>query len=337
MKLEYGVNIAGTETFRFAMNKNPFGKGCNGQTLPKSLRYYLVPPPGRIFACGDLSQAEARVVAYLARCKDIIELFNDSTRHVHKENAIVVFGHEVEKDSPEYVLAKQVIHASNYRMGAYRFAVHTGLDVATCKQLLNNYHAKRPEIRKWHDWVWNEIRERGFLTTPLGDKRVFYEAIAAFSSQGKMLDTHWKDTIAWCPQTTVPHVTNIGIIETAKEVNGQDSVTWPEQTEWPNLKHFAWWHHQGHDSFLASIPEGSEQEFAKVVQKKFAVPLLINGMEFTIPMELGFGYNFGDFHPDDGSIVTRSKWDDWLNAKLAKKPREADILRGIYGTHLKDW
>ena len=323
LKLEYGINMAGTETFRFAMNKNAFGRGLNAQTMPKALRFYLVPPPGRIFAQGDLSQAEARVVAYLSKCKQLIEVFNDPKRHVHQENAIAIFGHTVAKDSPEYVLAKGILHASNYRMGPHQFAVSTGMDIKTCKDLLEKYHGARPEIHRWHDWVWAEIKRCGTLETPLRDRRVFYGAVAAFNSMGKMLDKQWKDAIAWVPQATVPHVTNLGIIGM--------------YDEFAKASDFCAFHHQGHDSFLVSIPKGEEQRFAESAIKHFTIQLNINGLKFVIPMELGFGYNFGDMMPWAGESITSIQWQTWLDNKLAKRDRSADVLAGTYGVHLSNW
>ena len=148
MRLKYGVGVEVTESFRWAMYTSPQGYGLNAQTLPKALRYYLQPSRGRIFVGGDLSQAEARVVAYIARCKELIDLFNDPTRHVHSENAIAIFGHTVEKDSPDYTLAKSIVHASHYGEGPHRLSVQTGIPIKRTKQLLEAYHAKRPEIRQ---------------------------------------------------------------------------------------------------------------------------------------------------------------------------------------------
>lgn len=305
------------------MYKSPHGFGLNAQTLPKALRYYLVAPPGRIFVGGDLSQAEARVVAYLSRCRDLIDLFNDPTRHVHQENALVVFGRPVEKDSPEYTLAKAVVHASNYREGPYKFSVQAGLPVRVVRELLTRYHAKRPEIHQWHDWVWEQVKTKGLLTTPLGDARVFYEAISAFSLTGKMTDQQWKDAIAWVPQSTVPHITDLAILGMAKLRDaGMD----------------LWFHHQGHDSFLCSVPEGEEVAFFSAVQPLFAaIKLVAPGGVFVIPNEFSLGYNFGDMFGYSGSVLARSAWEALVDKKLAKKPREQQILEGTYGVHLSNW
>lgn len=319
----YGVGTQTTETFRWTMHTNPHGYGLNAQTLPKALRYYLRVQDGRVFVGGDLSQAEARVVAYLSNCKDLITIFNDPTRSVHLENALAVFGHTVEKDTPEYTLAKAVVHASNYREGAKVFSTQSGLPISTTRRLLANYHRTRPELHIWHTQVWERIKTRGALTTPLGDTRTFYEAIGQFAITGRMSEQQWKDAIAWVPQTVVPHVLDLGLVGMAELRDmGMDIQ----------------FHHQGHDSFLCSIPIGQEQYFFDAVVPIYAaIKLACPGGALNIPQEYAVGYSFGDMLPYNGSSVSMEAWESAISKKLAKKPRDVQILEGAYGVHLKDW
>ena len=143
--LQFGVGPEATESFRWAMYKSPHGWGLNAQTMAKYFRYFVLAPPGRVICAGDLSQAEARVVAFESNCRDLIEIFSDPKRNVHLENALVVFGHPVVKDTPEYTLAKAGIHASNYREGAKQFASQNGLPFAAAKQILENILRARSE------------------------------------------------------------------------------------------------------------------------------------------------------------------------------------------------
>lgn len=229
----------------------------------------------------------------------------------------------MEKDTPEYTLAKAVVHASNYREGAYVFSTQSGLPVAITRKLLSNYHSKRPEIKIWHDWVWQEIKTRGVLSNCLGDARTFYEAISCFSLTGKMTEQQWKDAIAWVPQSLVPHVLDIGLLGMAKlREDGMDIQ----------------FHHQGHDSFLCSVPEGHEVEFFDRVQPLYAaIKLVAGGRVFVIPQEYQLGYSFGDMFNFSGSVQTRKYWQAMVDKKLQKFPRSEQILAGAYGVHLKDW
>jgi hypothetical protein len=323
VRLEYGIGVQTTETFRWTMHSSPHGYGINAQTIPKVLRYYFRAPVGRIFVAGDLSQAEARVVAYLSKCRELIECFNNSTRSVHLENALAVFGHAIEKDTPEYTLAKAVVHGSNYREGPKILSVSTGLPIRETKILLANYHRKRPEIHQWHDEVWQTIKRTGKLTTCLGDERVFYEAISCFNLTGRMTDQHWKDAIAWVPQTLVPHVLDIGLIALGKL-----------QTDGMDLQ----FHHQGHDSFLCSIPIGEERTFFDAVLPIYSgIKLASPGGEYTIPQEYATGYSFGDMFGYSGACLSMGAWEGLVSAKLAKKSRREQILAGTYGVHLANW
>ena len=318
MKLRYGVTVESTETFRFAMNLSPFERGLNGHTLPNGLRYIYEPPPGRVFVSGDGSQIEARWVAYLAKCKDLIELFSDPARHVHLENAILVFGHPVEKDSPDYRLAKALVHGVHYREGPFLMSTKLGIPIKETRKLRANYLSKRPEILQWHQWTYDQIKERGKLETPFGDERTFYEALSCLSLTGKMTDHQWNDAVAWVPQSMTPAWTHRGINNIY--YSGVD---------------YASWHHEGHDSFVAAIPPERTVEFAELAERSFKIPVTIHGVTMYVPLVLSVGYNLGDMMKYKGSVITRPEWERWLASELDKQSREQRIIEGIYASMLK--
>src|SRR3990167_8223403 len=305
------------------MYKHPLGYGLNAQTDPKALRYFKLAPEGRIFVAGDLSQVEARVVAYLSHCRELIECFNDPTRSVHLENAIAVLGRAVEKDTPEYTMSKSIVHGSNFREGPKVLSSQCGQPIPLCKKLLANYHRKRTEIHQWHDETWNLIKTRGQLTNFFGDSRIFYEAISTFSILGAMTEQQWKDAIAWIPQSTPPRIIGIALVEIAKLRDaGMD----------------LWFHHQGHDSFLCSVPIGEEQRFFDAVAPIFAnIKLVTPSGVFVIPVEFQVGFNFGDMFHYLGKPLAFKDWQEMVDKKLDKSPRNEQILTGTYSVHLADW
>lgn len=308
---------------RWAMYKHPLGYGLNAQTDPKALRYFKLAPKGRIFVGGDLSQVEARVVAYLSKCRELIECFNDPTRSVHLENAVAVLGRSVEKDTPEYTMAKSIVHGSNFREGPKVLSSQCGQPIPLCKKLLANYHRKRPEIHVWHDDTWNTIKTKGQLTNFFGDSRTFYEAISTFSILGIMTEQQWKDAISWIPQSTPPRIIGIALVEIAKLRDAGMDV---------------WFHHQGHDSFLCSVPIGEEKVFFDVVAPIFAnIKLVTPSGVFVIPVEFQAGFNFGDMFAYQGCSLSREHWSSLVAKKLDKLPRNEQILTGTYSVHLASW
>lgn len=316
MILTASWNIAGTESFRWSSSLSPKGYGCNLQTLPKQLRHLCVAPEGRILVQLDLSQAEARVVAYLARCKGLIELFNDPARNVHHENALRIFNHKVEKDSPEYVHAKGVVYAATYKVGPNKFAQQTGLPRRDARLLLERYHGIYPEIRRWHQEIKEEIIRCGRLTSPLGRSRVFYDALACLSRTGKITDQHLKEAISWKPQATIPDITNAALLEIAATL--------------PNV----WWHQQGHDACVVSVPIPDLPNIYPHLIRAMTREIPINGMKLTIPVDGTVGYSWGFMYPFTGKTMTRIEWEMRVAGDLHNKPMRERLLKGIYGVPL---
>ena len=273
--------VHGTETGRWSSGKSPRGRGLNLQTVPKPVRRMVVPPPGYCFIQPDLSQAEARVVAYLAGSQAMIDLFNDPTRSIHMENAQLIFGYLPKKDSPDYVLAKAGVHASNYKITPSFFAVMQGISQVRATQILTGYHRARPEIGKWHEWVLKEIGTKGVLRTPFGRERIFATARAELLLTGKISNDSWKDAISYVPQATIPDLTNKGMVGLWESPIGKE------------LR----FQHQGHDSFLCACPVELLGEAATELTKLCTIPFDvtdINGVTrtLTIPVEVAFGFDW---------------------------------------------
>ena len=291
--------VPGTETGRWSSGKSPRGRGANLQTLPKPIRYMVIPPEGRVFIQADLSQAEARVVAFLAKCQGLMDLFADGSRSVHGENARAIFGHDVEKDSPEYVTAKKCIHAAHYRMTSRKFALEAGLPLKRADEILEGYHQLYPEIRRWHEEVKHQVLTTGVLTTPFGRNRTFYTALGEVLLVGRISNDSWKDACSYLPQATVPDVTNHLML-----------AVWESCV--------CWLHHQGHDSFILSVPEGREGETCLLIREvetrqQALNPVVIHGRTLSIPVDISWGYNM--FHmmkwSGEGSLP-RDEWAEWV-------------------------
>src|SRR5690606_34327126 len=149
------------------------GTGTNMQNQPEELRSMYVADDGHIFIYPDYSQAEARVVAYLARCEPLIELFENPERDIHTENASRIFGCKTIKlvkdggdvtDVMRY-LAKKVVHASNYGMGPKRLVEVVNEDSATtgikltlreATELMDRYFLLYPQIK---ENFWREVEQ----------------------------------------------------------------------------------------------------------------------------------------------------------------------------------
>lgn len=262
--------ITGTKTGRLSSRSTPDGTGTNLQNIPRGdFRAMFIPDPGCVFVSADLSQAEARVVAYLARERRLVDVF-ESGGDIHRKNASNIFHKgEEEVTKEERTLAKRIIHASNYGMGPLTFARIVGITTAEAKRLLNLYFATYPGIRLWHMSIQAQLKRTRELVTPFGRKRQF---LATWN------EALIKEVYAYIPQSTVSDLLNSGLVELEhKLANTNSSILL-----------------QVHDSVLVQCPEQDAELVAKVIKRCLERPLLVNNMEMTIPVDVKIGRSWAE-------------------------------------------
>lgn len=269
----------GSRTARLASRVTIHGTGTNLQNQPPELRQMYVPEPGKVMWSVDYSQAEIRVVAWLARCEALIELFNDPTRDVHKENATRFYNIPVELITfAQRYTCKRIVHGSDYGMQFFK-----------CWQVINNdyrdtgirvsieevrliqeaYFMLYPEIKNnyWED-VRRELRETLTLVTPypFERKREFF---------GRWDEKFLNEGYAYKPQSTVGEMTNTAMTKVHH--------TLPEAELFVN----------GHDSLIGQCDPSDAIETVEAVQECMRIPLTIHGRELIIPTDVEVGYNWG--------------------------------------------
>lgn len=109
------LNYYGAHTGRYSG-----GDKINLQNLPRGgeLRKSIVAPSGHCVVAGDLSQIEARLLAYVAGQDDLVEAFAQG-RDVYSEFATAVYGRPITKaDKTERFVGKTCILGLGYGVGA---------------------------------------------------------------------------------------------------------------------------------------------------------------------------------------------------------------------------
>ena len=324
--IPYSANPAGTETNRWSFSKSPRTRGFNVQTLPKVMRIMCDAPENRVFICPDLPQADARIVAWDAKCERLIELFLDPKIHFHLENCIRLFGITKEeaygKDENgipwkerdnRYTLGKAMGHAANYRMQAKKLAMELGITLKEARELLSRYlNQLYPEIKLWHNSRIELIRKTGRLVTPFpfNRERVFYKAWGELMLYGKVSETSWNEACAHVPQSVVTDIINVGM-----------EKLWLAEPEVRFHKH-------DHDSYLASIPIRDLGRICRRAMEFLKVELRIHGRPLTMVPEMSFGYNYGLLQEWKGEEV--ASWDKWWE-KAEKKLDKERIRKDLYG------
>ncbi len=291
-RMRCNFDITGTRTGRLSSRASIYGSGTNLQNIPDEIRRMFIPDDGKIFVYRDYSQAEARVVACLAEEEALIALFEDPERDVHKENAARIFRKNISDVTPnERYLAKRVIHASNYGMGAARLydvvnqdAVITGVRItrSQAQQLLDAYFMLYPKVREvfWRE-VEDELRRTRTLTTPFGRKRTFF---------GRWDDKFLKEAYAYKPQST------IGDLCCKALVNMHST----KDSAWNILVNV-------HDSILVQCPIDDAPVVASWMEKQMVIPFSIKGRQCFVPTDCKIGYNWQDSDPKAEDEYSRNE------------------------------
>ena len=294
-------------TWRLSSSESHFGSGGNLQNIPKRskegnmIRSLFIPDEGKVLLSADLSQAEARVVAWEAGDIRQIDLFLKGW-DVHWENTKILFGLpsslEYQAEAPykdpitnrEYPMkqlreiGKTCRHAGNYGMGwmklqALLAAGYGGVggfhfSPQICKRLIDRDKSNNPMIQLWQEAIREQIRSRRTLVSSFRRKREF---------MGRFGDALYRSAYAFSPQNTVGE-----ILEVATQ------RIWAEIPEVDILLNV-------HDEVVVQAkPEDVEGVIPRIrecMEIELTVPeraIPTNERKLTIPVEFKVGPNWGE-------------------------------------------
>jgi len=282
-------------TYRLSSSQSHFGGGGNLQNIParslegKAIRSLFLPDKGKLMVRGDLKQAEAQEVAYLAGDTRLIEFFQ-AGKDIHWLNAILVFSfpqdlvyEENEEISDVYTgelhkmkfyrrLAKTVVHAANYGMGPRMLQTilireEVYLSEAVCKQLLHSYRNNNPLIVQWQNRTIEEVTATRVLTTPLGRRRYF---------RGRLGPNLFRSAIAFRPQSTVGELLQIA-----------DRSLWDNCPQIDSLLNV-------HDEIVGQCFPEDIKRVVLGMTSAMEIPHVVNSRELTIPVEMKIGFSWED-------------------------------------------
>lgn len=283
----YNFNPAKPTTGRLSSTKSIDDEGGNAQNLPPAYRKYIVSDPGYIFVELDKSQAENRLVAYLAPEPKMIETF-ESGKDVHSLTASGIFNKSPEQISDEDGSAaigdgtkserfwgKKANHSFNYGLTWKGFSDRTQISAQESKLIHAAYHRLYPSIQGgYHLWVKSKLRECMTIENLLGRKRLFLR---------RWDDDLFNKAYSYIPQSTVADSINNTLIHIWDNRHGV-------YTGFQLIN-------QIHDSILLQVSlQLSADKFCEgiLTLKKFMeTPLTFRGREFIIPSDIKIGVSWG--------------------------------------------
>jgi len=262
---------------RLSSSENMWGTAQNMQNQPQRSYPMYVADDGYMFSYFDLSQAEARIVAYQWKVKGLIENFKraavDESLDVHRANAARIFQvdyeavplHDREQDGTPSIrfLGKKCVHGLNYRMAPQRLAEECGIPLPQAYEAYSAYHRAFPEIRTAWEETIRTVRSEHMLFTPLGRRLIFMER----------LDEHSMDSvIAFVPQST------IGDKVASVIYHSHEDEEWPtgEARILLNI----------HDALIAIHRPEHTKVVQSVMRKHAESPIIIHGEPIIIPADV---------------------------------------------------
>ncbi len=246
-------------------------------TYGQNLRSIFVPSPGYSFVECDLSQAEARVDAVLAKDFDILQVF-DSATGIHRLTGSWVFGcrpDEIKKNIlvegvDRYHLAKTARHAFERNMTPMRLMMMIAKEIGFCAQVLRKCDEYQPNIKRtFHREIREQIQKERCLVAPNGRRRDFYGRLS-----GSSLEENVNQGISQLPQSIVTDYLKRAL-PGVRAAMGDKMRPLSE----------------AHDGFLSEVRSGCEEEYAKTFKKEVEVGIdfrscsLSRDFELVIPVE----------------------------------------------------
>ena len=145
--------------------------GANWQNLPRGslLRTAIEAPAGWRIVHRDASQIEARMTAWLARCKTLLDAFREG-RDVYSEFASIIYGRDIDPkvDKLERFVGKTAILGLGYGCGPDKFrkmlfigngGVSVKVDLETAEVIVANYRAVYHQIPALWQYVSYLIKQ----------------------------------------------------------------------------------------------------------------------------------------------------------------------------------
>jgi len=271
-RLITSYNAAGTVNGRLSSQKTLFGYGANVQQTPKGpFRRMFIAPRGKKFIKLDLSQAEARAVAWFAQITPMIERFIQKDFDIHRWTAALFHG-KAEKDitKEERQLTKSIVHGINYGRGPNNVSLVEGLPLNIVKQSFMIYNSTFPQLELWHNKIKNELYKTRRLVNPIGRQRIF---------MGRLDEETFRSAYGFLPQSLVVDIINKALVNLTQIL--------------PEYCHVVL---QVHDELVVEAVDYKVPECIELMRTACEIPIMIPPVIYPliIPAEIGVGDNWYD-------------------------------------------
>ena len=267
--------LHGTTTGRLA-SRNP-----NMQNIPrdKMLRgLFCVEHEDNILIQTDYSQAELRVLSYLAQDQYFRNIFNDPSRDLFDELTPVLYG-DVSKDQMSAaqwkelrIRVKAYVYGLSYGREAQSIAMEYKIPVKQAVQDMKKFFEVIPEIVEFREKTRQAVLDGEDLVTPRGRRRRF----GLITKQNKA--SVMNEALAFLPQSTASDICLDALINLVPRFEG---LAKPRNTV--------------HDAIIVECHKDDEEEVKALMREEMlAAAVRIVGDYVRFDVESTVGQNWGE-------------------------------------------
>lgn len=250
-------NLHGTTTGRLAC-RNP-----NLQNIPResSIRKQFVPAkPDNVFIQVDYSQAELRVLSFLAGDTYFRDIFNEGKRDLFDELTPILYpdADKATMEEAEWkelrIRVKAYVYGLSYGREAGSIATEFGISVREAVEGMNAFFSVIPEIVEFREETKRKVLNQEDLVTPWGRRRRF--PLITKENKHSVLN----EALAFMPQSTASDMCVMALTNVRQDLVGTGYVR--------NIVH---------DSLLIECHEDDAEEVVEITNKR-----MLEAAEFIV-------------------------------------------------------
>jgi DNA polymerase-1 len=231
------------------------------------IRTLFLPSESCYLIGADYSQAELRACAVLSGDENLLGIYREASRSLHRERASAFYGEEFTKE--EYVRSKNINFGVTYGQSAFAFSQMYHMPEKEAQAYIDSWWRDFPTLQAWTIETKKQARTKGVVVSPFGHKRRFH--LITEENLGDLM----REAVNFKPQNVAAWLTFSAIIELV-------SLGVPVIAT-------------VHDSIVADVPENMYRDFAhmmKTVMGSQAQKQLNWDLPFTV--DLSVGKNWGE-------------------------------------------
>jgi DNA polymerase-1 len=224
----------------------------------------------------DYSQIELRIIAEISRDENMMEAFVKNL-DIHTATAANVYGIALEEvDSTQRRNAKAVNFGIIYGQSAFGLSQNLGIPRKEAAEIIENYFAQYPGIKKYMNDTMNFARENGYVTTLMGRRRYLRDINSANATVRGFAE---RNAINAPIQGSAADMIKIAMINIHREIKAQ------------NLD--ARMTMQVHDELVFDVPNNEIELIKPIIMHHMK-----NAIKTDVPImvEIGTGLNWLEAH-----------------------------------------